>query len=274
MSRNSEKPAPPRLRAILVDDEPPARTHLATRLKAHPEIKIVGEAGDVPSAFALVEAEKPDVIFLDIQLPRRSGFKLLPLLEKVDPQPAVVFVTAFDEYAIRAFEANALDYLTKPVSPERLAKTVARMRDRSHRVAISPSGGSANKIAEPQDTQTPTIGGREHLHEEDFVLLRDGSLSMLVKTREIRAIESQGDYTRILLAEDETILMKLTLSHWERQLPSELFCKASRSLLVNRKTVTKMVQKDPSSWELHFEGLKTPIILSNLESKRLREMLS
>lgn len=273
MNRSSKQPAHPGLCAILVDDEPPARTHLATRLKAHPEIEIVGEAGDVSSAFALVEAEKPDVIFLDIQMPKKNGFSLLPLLEKVDPQPAVVFVTAFDEYAIRAFEANALDYLTKPVSPERLAKTVARLRDRSHRVAISPSGGSTNNIAEPQDTQTPTIGGSEHLHEEDFVLLRDGSLSMLVKTREIRAIESQGDYTRVLLAEDKTILMKLTLSHWERQLPSELFCKASRSLLVNRKTVAKMVQKDPSSWELHLQGIKSPTLLSNLESKRLREVL-
>jgi two-component system LytT family response regulator len=96
---------------------------------------------------------------------------------------------------------------------------------------------------------------------------------MLVKTREIRAIESQGDYTRILLAEDKTILMKLTLSHWERQLPGELFCKASRSLLVNRKTVAKMVQKGPSSWELHLQGIESPILLSNLESKRLREVL-
>ncbi len=258
MNRDSGKLTPPRLRAILVDDEPPARTHLAIRLKAHPEIEIVNEAHDVPSALALVESERPDVIFLDIQMPRMNGFALLPKLEPLDPQPAVVFVTAFDEYAIKAFEANALDYLTKPVSPERLAKTISRLikRDRS---------------------TLPSSGKIKCLGMEDLVLLRSGAFSMMVKIQKIAAIESQGDYTKILLADEEgkerRVLMKQTLSSWESQMPEELFFKVSRSLLVNTKAVSGLVKRNLTTWELRFEGLKPPILLSNLESKRLRKVL-
>jgi two-component system LytT family response regulator len=260
MNRKSEKPASPRLRAILVDDESLARSHLASRLKAHPEIEIVGEADDVPSAFALVKSEGPDVIFLDIQMPKKNGFALLPKLESLVSQPAVVFVTAFDNYAIRAFEANALDYLTKPVSPERLAKTISRLVTReAHR-------------------PLPSSKKSERLDMEDLVLLRDGSLSMMVKVREISAIESDGDYTRIILPNEEgkerRLMMKQTLATWESQLPEEPFTKISRSLLVNTKSVFRLVKKDAASWELHFEGITTPILLSNLESKRLREVLS
>jgi two-component system LytT family response regulator len=259
MNRNSVKPTPPRLRAILVDDEPLAKIHLRSRLKAHPEIEIVGEAEDVSSAFALVRSARPDVIFLDIQMPRKNGFALLPKLEAINPQPAVVFVTAFDEYAIRAFEANALDYLTKPVSPERLAKTIARL------------------IMTEGKTQLKSSNKGQRPGSEDLVLLREGTLSMMVKLREIAAIKSEGDYTKILLADEEgkerRVLMKQTLSSWEIQFPAELFSKVSRSLLVNTKAISRLVKRNPTTWELQFQGLKTPITLSNLESKRLREVL-
>ena len=264
MSRNSEQPKPPRLRAILVDDESPSRIHLAKRLKAHPEVEIVGQAEDVSSAFDLVCAERPDVIFLDIQMPKENGFALLPKLETVEPQPAVVFVTAFDEYAIKAFEANALDYLTKPVSAERLAKTILRLNER-----IGPAKGAASETISPPPTETA-----KRLEPEDLVLLRERSLSMMVKAREIAAIESQGDYTRIFLSEEKILMMKQPLSLWESQLPADLFTKVSRSLLVNRKSVAKMERKNLLSWDLYLEGTKAPITLSNLESKRLRQLIS
>jgi DNA-binding LytR/AlgR family response regulator len=118
----------------------------------------------------------------------------------------------------------------------------------------------------------------KRLGMEDLVLLRSGAFSMMVKAREIAAVESEGDYTKVLLADEEgkerRVIMKQTLSSWECQFPKELFSKVSRSLLVNSKAVSRLVKRDPTTWELHFEGLKTPIILSNLESKRLREMLS
>ena len=264
MSGNSEQPKPPRLRAILVDDESPSRIHLAKRLKDHPEVEIVGQAEDVSSAFDLVCAERPDVIFLDIQMPKENGFALLPKLETVEPQPAVVFVTAFDEYAIKAFEANALDYLTKPVSAERLAKTILRLNER-----IGPAKGAASETISPPPTETA-----KRLEPEDLVLLRERSLSMMVKAREIAAIESQGDYTRIFLSEEKILMMKQPLSLWESQLPADLFTKVSRSLLVNRKSVAKMERKNLLSWDLYLEGTKAPITLSNLESKRLRQVIS
>ena len=258
MNRSSERPTPPRLRAILVDDEPLARIHLASRIKEHPEIEIVGEAEDVPSAYALISSVKPNVIFLDIQMPKKTGFALLPLLEKVDPQPAVVFVTAYNEFAIRAFEANALDYLTKPVRAGRLAKTILRL----HKQLVSQTGISH-----------PSSESGTRLEAQDLVLLREKSLTMMVKTREIAAIESQGDYTRIHLCEGKIVMMKQTLAIWESQLPAELFAKVSRSLLVNTKSVAKMERKNLLSWDLHLEGTKEPITLSILESKRLREAL-
>ena len=258
MNWKLKKPAPPRLRAILVDDEPLARIHLTTRLKAHPEIEIVGEADDVPSAFSLVESTRPDVIFLDIQMPKKKGFALLPKLEAINPKPAVVFVTAFDEYAIRAFEANALDYLTKPVSAGRLAKTMLRLNKQQ----VAGTGGF--------DSATES---EKRLEAEDLVLLREKSLAMMVKAGEIAAIESQGDYTRIFLSEGKILMMKKSLLLWERQLPPDLFAKVSRSRLVNRKSVAKMERKNLLSWDLYLQGNKEPIAFSNLESKRLREML-
>jgi len=108
-----------RIRAVLVDDESPARARLRSLLKAHADVEIVAEAGDVESAAEACAREDPDVVFLDIQLPRASGFELL---SRLSGATAVIFVTAFDGYAVRAFEVNALDYLLKPVHPERLAK--------------------------------------------------------------------------------------------------------------------------------------------------------
>ena len=258
MNRNSVNPIPPRLRAVLVDDEPLARTHLATRLMAHPEIEIVGEAEDVPSAFELISSERPDVIFLDIEMPKKTGFALLPKLEAINPQPAVIFVTAFDEYAIKAFEVNALDYLTKPVSAERLSQTMLRLNKRL---------GS-----EPRDPRPITESGKR-FEAEDLVLLREKSLTMMVKASEIAAIQSQGDYTRIFLHEGKTLMMKQTLSFWESQLPSDLFAKISRSLLVNRKSVAQMERKNLLSWDLYLGRAKAPLRLSNLESSRLRGVL-
>ncbi len=259
MNRNTPTPASPaRFRVILVDDEPTARVHLKNRLKSHPEIEIVGEAEDVNSANDLVQTLKPDLIFLDIQMPKKNGFALLPKLENLAPQPAIVFVTAYDEYAIRAFEANALDYLTKPVSPARLAKTILRL-----------SKPPVSETGEPH----PAAKAGERLEAEDLVLLRDKSLSMMVKVLEIAAIEAHGDYTRILLNEGKTLMMKQTLFYWQGQLPANLFAKVSRSLLVNTQSVAKMVKKNLSTWELQLLGAKEPIQLSNLESKRLRAAL-
>ena len=146
---------PKAIRAILVDDESLLRRHLRERLERHPEIVIVGEAGNIQSAVELVAATRPEIIFLDVQMPPDNGFDLLPRLEHIDPLPAVVFVTAFDRYALRAFDVHALDYLTKPVHPDRLAQTVARLQ----RVFSQSSAGvAASPALVPQLTpETPLV---------------------------------------------------------------------------------------------------------------------
>ena len=157
------------------------------------------------------------------------------------------------------------------MSPERLAKTVLRLNKQS---ASSTGAATQRTPEESLNANTPPSAVTEsRLEAEDLVLLREKTLSMMVKARDITAIESQGDYTRIFLSEGRILMMKHSLSLWESQLPAELFVKVSRSLLVNRKSVAKMERKNLLSSSLHLEGTKDPIPLSNLESKRLRKVL-
>ena len=153
-------------------------------------------------------------------------------------------------------------------------------RSKLNEPAVSPRVSSANKTTvltsrfHLESLSPPRKETANRLESEDLVLLRERSLSMMVKAREIAAIESQGDYTRIFLSEEKILLMKKPLSFWESQLPAELFTKVSRSLLVNKKSVAKMERKNLLSWDLYLEGAKEPITLSSLESKRLRQVIS
>jgi two-component system LytT family response regulator len=149
-------------------------------------------------------------------------------------------------------------YLTKPVSAERLAKTILRL--------------SKPPVSEAVMSH-PVATTRERLRADDLVLLRDKSLTMMVKAGEIIAIEAHGDYARVLLNEGQNLMIKQTLSHWESQLPTGLFIKVSRRLLVNTQSVAKMVKRNLLTWELQLQGAKEPLLLSNLESKRLRAVL-
>jgi two-component system LytT family response regulator len=226
---------PPRaIRAILVDDESSLREHLRERLEQHPEIVIVGEADNVQSAVELVTATRPEVIFLDVQMPPDNGFDLLPLLEHIDPLPAVVFVTAFERYALRAFEVHAMDYLTKPVHPDRLAQTVARLQ----RVLSQPGAGAAASpaLGPPLVPETP-------LEAADMVRLQDGRYLRFVEASRIAVARSQGD-SRI-----------------------------SRGLLVNCTQIQQVSRLDREKAQVFFFGIAEPLTLSRLEFRRLRSLL-
>ena len=166
------------IRAILVDDEPLMREHLRERLEAHLEIEIVGEAHGVRSAMDLVVRARPDVIFLDVKMPPDNGFNLLPKLEWVEPRPAVVFVTAYDKYALRAFETHALDYLTKPVHPARLVKTIARLQQS---LADRRRADRANENQDSLSTEAPAVP----LEAMDLVRLQDGGYIRMVEVGRI-----------------------------------------------------------------------------------------
>jgi two-component system LytT family response regulator len=152
------------MKAIIVDDEGMARREMRRLLNAHPEVEIAGEGRDAEEAIALIEREQPDLVFLDVQMPGMSGFEML---ERVEEVPQVIFTTAYDEYALRAFEVNALDYLLKPIAPARLAAALQRVRPR------------------------PIPRRMEQ------VFVRDGERCWLVRFADIFLLEAEGNYTRI-----------------------------------------------------------------------------
>jgi len=246
------------LRAVLVDDEPGARLHLAERLAAHPCIEIVGEADRAKSAIDLIQQTKPDVIFLDVQMPGGTGFSLLPLLGDITPPPEMVFVTAYDKYALKAFETNALDYLTKPVSPQRLAMTVERLQN-----CFRTPEQSSTREREPTPPASP-------LEMRDLVLLQEKASFRMVEAGGICAVEANSDYTRIYLADGGKAFPRKRMAQWEEELPAPPFFKVSRSLLVNIDRIKEIVSRDRESGEIHFQGMEKPLILSRIELRRLR----
>lgn len=246
------------IRAVLVDDEQGARMHLAERLAAHPGIEIVGEADRAMAAIDLIQRLKPDVVFLDVQMPGGTGFSLLPLLGDMCPPPEVVFVTAYDKYALKAFEANALDYLTKPVSPPRLAVTVARLQN------LFLASGAAPK--DEADASAPP----RPLEMRDLVLLREKTSLRMVEAGEICAVEADADYTHIFLADGGKAFLRKRMNQWEEELPTPPFCKTSRRLLLNTQRIMKIVANDRESAEVHLQGIEKPFLLSRIELRRLR----
>ena len=246
------------IRAVLVDDEQGARMHLAERLAAHPGIEIVGEADRAMAAIDVIQQLKPDVIFLDVQMPGGTGFSLLPLLGEITPTPEVVFVTAYDKYALKAFETNALDYLTKPVSPSRLAITVERLQNRLLATGVTPKNEA--------ESSTPA----RPLELRDFVLLREKTSFRMVEAGEICAVEAEADYTHIFLADGHKAFLRKRMSQWEEELPAPPFFKISRRLLLNIERIKQIVANDRESGEIYLQGMAKPLPLSRIELRRLR----
>jgi two-component system LytT family response regulator len=208
------------MRALIVDDERLAREELRELLAAHPEIEVVGEAANGPEAQKRIAELQPDLIFLDIQMPEQNGFELLQELEP--PVPEVIFVTAYDKYALQAFENSALDYLVKPVEPERLAKAVARLRK------IEPASGSA---ARPEGAEP---GGA--LTMESQVFVRDGDRCWFVPLRDIVLLEAEGSSTRVCFGGHKPVLPR-ALTALEARLPADQFFRINRSQIVNLKSI-------------------------------------
>ncbi len=202
------------MRALLIDDERPARRELRGLLDDHGGVEIVGEAANIAEAARLVAEHRPDLLFLDIEMPGGDGFSLLEALPP--PHPLVIFTTAYSEHAVRAFEINSLDYLLKPIATGRLAaaleKAAARLRLRP------PAGGP-----------TPTVAP---FAEDDQVFLRSGDRCWFVPVRTIVLVEADGNQTRVHFGKDSAVLSR-TLNAMEERLPARLFIRANRHQLVN-----------------------------------------
>jgi two-component system LytT family response regulator len=239
------------MKAIIIDDERLARQELKSLLASYPEIEVVGEANNAESAIEIIKQLKPDVIFLDIQMPGKNGFELL---EDISGLPEVIFVTAYDEYAIRAFEVNALDYLLKPVQPARLSETVKKILNKEN--------------IDKQETKEQTL----ILNDNDQVFVKDGEKCWFVKLSDVRLFESEGNYVRIYFDKNRPLILR-SLNNLDERLNNRTFFRASRKHIVNLKWVESI-----ESW--FNGGLMVKLIggeqveISRRQAAKLKDMMS
>lgn len=241
------------LRVALVDDERLARVQLRRLLAVHPGVEVVGEADGVATACTLVRDARPDALFLDVQLGgpigRETGFDLLDALEA---PMAVVFVTAYDAHALRAFDVNAVDYLLKPVEPERLARTVARLR-----AGATPPDPGAGRPLDIGDRLFLDVGGRPQ-----FVAVRD-----------VLAVLAADDYTTLVLRDGRRPLVLATLATWEARLPAREFVRVHRAAIVQFDAVTRIEPWSHGTFQLWLAGVRDPVPMSRRAAAALRVRL-
>lgn len=203
------------MKALIVDDERLARVELKRLLQPFKDINIVGEAVNVEDALEKITQLNPDLVFLDIQMPGKSGFDLL---EELDSVPTVVFTTAYDEYALKAFEYNAMDYLLKPIEPQRLEETVKKLVEKDKREIVSQ------------------VTDGKVLTEKDQVFVKDGERCWFVKLETVRLFESEGNYVRIYFGENKPLILR-TLNYLDERLDPKSFFRANRKHIVNLKWI-------------------------------------
>ncbi|MBD3410136.1 MAG: response regulator [Ignavibacteriales bacterium] len=203
------------MNALIVDDERLAREELKRLLEPIANVTVVGEAPNADKAIEKIGELKPDLIFLDIQMPGKTGFEML---EELDAAPEVVFTTAYDEYALKAFEVNALDYLLKPVESARLAEAVEKVEKRLAKSEEKPEAD------------------RERLSAEDRVFVKDGERCWFVKLGDVRLFESEGNYVRLFFDKHKPLILK-TLNYLDQRLDPDSFFRASRKHILNLKWI-------------------------------------
>ncbi len=240
------------MKAVIIDDERLARNELRRLLAKHPEVEVVGEAADAGAARERVAALKPDLLFLDVQMPGDDGFALLESLEP--PLPQVIFTTAFDEFAAKAFDFNALDYLLKPVDPARLAAGLEKLKGRGGVGGVGEAGRPAR------------------LTPEDKVFVREGERCWFVELKSIRLMESEGNYTRLHFDEVQPQLFR-SLNAMEERLDPKCFFRANRRQIVNLSWVDRIEPWFSGGLLVHLKGgLK--VELSRRQAQAFRERMS
>ena len=207
-----------KIKAVIVEDSRLARNELKELIKLHDDLELIGEASNVDDGVELIESESPDLLFLDINMPEKDGFDLLEMLDEV---PITVFTTAYDEYAIKSFEYNALDYLLKPVSNKRFDMALEKVRA---------------KMASKEEN--PSIAKK--LTENSQIFIKDGEACWLVKIGDISLFEIVGNYTRVFFEDKKPLLYK-SLNQVEEKLPEDSFFRANRQQIVNTNYIENMV---------------------------------
>lgn len=206
------------IRAVIVEDSRLARNELRELLKKHPDIELVGEAENVEAGYQLIQRENPQLLFLDINMPEQNGFDLLEMLEQA---PFTIFTTAYDEYAIKSFEYNTLDYLLKPVSEKRFGLAMDKVRAQVQALSHPKGNGPA-------------------LTPDSQIFIKDGESIWLVRIGEIYLFEIVGNHTRVHFGKVKPLLYK-SLNQLEGKLPADLFFRANRQQIINTNAIDKVV---------------------------------
>lgn len=261
------------LRVLIVDDEAPARALVREYLGAHADLEVVGECANGFEAVKAVSEHAPDLMFLDVQMPKLTGFEVLELL---DPAPAVVFCTAYDEFALKAFEVHAVDYLLKPFGRDRLAEALARVRER-----LAASGAGAAAAVPPAETPAAASAGpspaalsaaaRAPGQFAERLMVRDGALVHVIPIEKLDYVEAQDDYVSIH-AEGKSWLKHQTLAELEQSLDPARFVRVHRSYVVNVERIARIepYAKDSRVAILH-DGRELPVSRGGYQ--RLRERM-
>lgn len=243
------------MKAIIIDDERLARTELRKLLQEFPEIEVVDEAANAEEGISKIENHNPDIIFLDIQMPGKTGFDLLA---ELDRSPQVIFTTAYDEYALKAFEVNALDYLLKPVEPRRLADAMEKLTKGRQLNTAARSG--------PEQERTSL------LNEDDQVFVKDGERCWFVKLSEVRLFESVGNYAKVFFGPNKPLILK-SLNALEERLDDKVFFRANRKHIVNLRMIEKIEPYFNGGLLLELKGGEK-IEVSRRQTVKFKEMMS
>lgn len=224
------------MKTIIIDDEPLARSIVREYLKKYPDLEIAQECNDGFEGVKAIQQHQPDLIFLDIQMPKINGFEMLELL---DQRPAVIFTTAFDEYAIKAFEAHAVDYLLKPFNEERFGKAIQKWKEQS--------ASSQKNTADLLETasHSPTQSQR--------IVVKTGSKIKIIPAQDIYYLEAADDYVKVHTHEG-SFLKNKTMNHFEQTLDTQQFVRCHRSYIVNVQQITRI---DPYEKDNHIAILKS-----------------
>jgi two-component system LytT family response regulator len=241
------------MRTIIIDDERLARTELKKLLQEFPEIEVVDEAANADEGIAKIDNLHPDLIFLDIQMPGKTGFDML---SELDRAPHVIFTTAYDEYALKAFEVNALDYLLKPIEPKRLADAVQKLH-----------------MAEARENHITTENiNQSILSVDDQVFVKDGERCWFVKLSEVRLFESVGNYAKVFFNSNKPLILK-SLNALEERLDQKTFFRANRKHIVNLRMIEKIEPYFNGGLLLELKGGEK-IEVSRRQTVKFKEMMS
>ncbi|MDN5216542.1 response regulator [Fulvivirgaceae bacterium BMA12] len=240
------------MNALIVDDERLARKELVSLLSEHPDIEIVGEAINADDAYKKINELKPDLLFLDIQMPGKSGFDLLEMLDAV---PKVIFTTAYDEYALKAFEVNALDYVLKPIQPERLNDALKKLSS-----------------DQTPDNHSPVTPNKDKLGLNDQVFVKDGDKCWFVRLSEVRLFESDGNYIKVYFEQFKPMIHK-SLNALDERLDDRTFFRASRKHIINLNWVENIETWFNGGLMVQLKGGEK-VEVSRRQAAKFKDMMS